>query len=137
MTESIDRLFDEGNGVKKEHSIRGGEYVALTYAIVEPMNEGVTEKRRRLKKKRKAAGDASGSNLPSKKLRDDYGTSGTSASTGGKSRAAMQILLDSSKLDAKIRFTATATVHLVTSSVTPTPEREGGDHTDSVFGLPR
>nr|GEV40547.1 hypothetical protein [Tanacetum cinerariifolium] len=108
MTESIDRLFDEGNGVKKEHSIRGGEYVALTDAIVEPVNEDVTEKHRRLKKKRKAAGDASGSNLPSKKLRDDYGTSGASAST--------------------------ATVHLVTSSVTPTPEREGGDHIDSVSG---
>ncbi|GJZ84526.1 hypothetical protein Tco_0649865 [Tanacetum coccineum] len=102
MTESIDRLFDEANDAEKEHFTGGGEYVALTEAIVEPVYEDVAEKPRRLKKKRKAAGDASGSTLPSKKLRDDYGTS--------------------------------ATVPLVTSFMTPTPEREGGDHTDSVPG---
>ncbi|GJW40885.1 hypothetical protein Tco_0066730 [Tanacetum coccineum] len=133
MTESIDRLFDEGNGAEKEHSTMGGEYVALTEAIVEPVNEDVAEKPRRLKK-RKAVGDASGSTLSPKKLKDDYSTSGTSASTGGKSRVAMLSLLDSSKLTAKIRVTAAATMPLITSSVTPTPEREGGDHTDSVSG---
>ncbi|GJT70486.1 hypothetical protein Tco_1064415 [Tanacetum coccineum] len=97
-----------GNGAEKEHSTRGSEYVALKEAIVKPMNEVVTEKPMRLKKKRKAAGDASGSILPPKKLRDDYDTSGASAST--------------------------ATMPLVTFSVTPTPEHEGDDHTDSVFG---
>nr|GEW88743.1 hypothetical protein [Tanacetum cinerariifolium] len=64
MTESIDRLFDEGNGAEKEHSTEGCEYVSLTEAIVEPVNEDVAEKPRRLKKKRKASGDASGSTLP-------------------------------------------------------------------------
>ncbi|GJS44376.1 hypothetical protein Tco_0569419 [Tanacetum coccineum] len=134
MTESIDRLFDEANGVEKEHSTGGGEYVALTEAIVEHVYEDVAEKPMRLKKKRKATGDASGSTLPSKKLRDDYGTSGASASTGGKSRAAMQSLLDNSKLVAEIEVTAAATVPLVTSFMTPTPERKGCDHTDSVSG---
>ncbi|GJR39862.1 hypothetical protein Tco_1215546 [Tanacetum coccineum] len=83
-----------------------GKYVALTEAIIDLVNEDVAEKPRRIKKKRKAAGDASGSTLPLKKLRDDYGTSGASASTGGKSRAAMQSLLDSSKLAAEIGVTA-------------------------------
>ncbi|GKE44113.1 hypothetical protein Tco_1471397, partial [Tanacetum coccineum] len=134
MTESIDRLFDEGNDAEKEHSTGGGEYVALTKAIVEPVNEDVAEKPRMLKNKRKAAGDTSGSILPPKKLREDYGTSGASASINGKSRVAIQSLLDSSKLVAETGVTTAATVPLVTSSVTPTSEREGGDHTDSVFG---
>ncbi|GKC92035.1 hypothetical protein Tco_1157477 [Tanacetum coccineum] len=134
MTESIDRLFDEGNGAEKEHSTRGGEYVTLTEAIVEPVNEDVVEKPKRLRKKRKATGDASSSTLPPKRPMDDYGISGASPSTGGKSRAAMQSLLDNSKLVAKVGVTAATTMPLVTSSVTPTPEREGGDHTDSVSG---
>ncbi|GKD68537.1 hypothetical protein Tco_1322627, partial [Tanacetum coccineum] len=125
MTESIDRLFGEANDAEKEHFTGGGEYVALTEAIVEPVYEDVAEKPRRLKKKRKAAGDASGSTLPPKKLRDDYDTSGASASTGGKFRAAMQSLLDNSKLAAEIGVTAAAIVPLVTSFMTPTPEREG------------
>ncbi|GJZ80988.1 hypothetical protein Tco_0645982 [Tanacetum coccineum] len=77
------------------------------------------------------------STLPSKKLRDDYGASGASVSTGGKSRAAMQSLLDSSKLATEIRVTAAATVPLITSSVTPTSKREGGDHTDSGSDMSR
>ncbi|GJZ62816.1 hypothetical protein Tco_0619237 [Tanacetum coccineum] len=127
MIESIDRLFDEGNGAEKEHSTGGGGYVVLTEAIVEPVNKDVAEKPRRLRKKRKANGEAGGSTLPSKKLRDDYGASGASVSNGGKSRAAMQSLLDSSKLAAEIRVTAAATIPLITSSVTPMPERKGGD----------
>nr|GEX74442.1 hypothetical protein [Tanacetum cinerariifolium] len=42
-------------------------------------------------------------------------------------------LLDRSTLAAKIGVTAVATVPFVTSSVTLTPEREGGRHTDSIF----
>ncbi|GKD11211.1 hypothetical protein Tco_1190896, partial [Tanacetum coccineum] len=100
------------NGAEKEHSTGGGEYVALTEAIVEPVNEDVAEKPRRIMAT----------------------TSGASANTGRKSRAAIQSLLDSSKLDAEIKVTVAATVPLVTSFVTPTPERKGGDHTDYVFG---
>nr|GEV44997.1 hypothetical protein [Tanacetum cinerariifolium] len=132
MTENIDMLFDEGNSVEKAYSTGGGEYVVLTEAIVEPMNEDAAEKPRRLQKK--AIKDASGSTLPPEKLRDDYGTSCASASTGGKSHAVMQNLLDSSKLDAEIRVTATATVPLITSFVTPSPKREGGDLANSVSG---
>ncbi|GKF30369.1 hypothetical protein Tco_0100167 [Tanacetum coccineum] len=47
----------------------------------------------------------------------------------------MQSLLDNSKLTAEIGVTAVATVPLVTSYVTPMPERKGGDHTASISGL--
>nr|GEV62178.1 hypothetical protein [Tanacetum cinerariifolium] len=134
ITGSIDRLFDEGDGVEKEHSTEGGDYVALTETIIELVNEEVVEVPRRLKEKRKATRDASGSTLPPKKLREDYDTFGASASTGGKSRDVIQSLLDSSSLSVEIKVTTAATMPLVTSSVTPTPERERGDCTDSVSG---
>ncbi|GJU19280.1 gypsy type transposase [Tanacetum coccineum] len=113
MTESIDRLFGEGDSAEEEHSTGGGEYVALTKKIIVPVNEDVVEK---------------------PKLKEDYDTSGASASTSGKSRTAIQNLLDSSKLSAEIGVTTATTLPFVTSSVTPTPKREGGDHTDSVSG---
>ncbi|GKD85447.1 hypothetical protein Tco_1356601, partial [Tanacetum coccineum] len=53
----------------------------------------VAEKAKGARKKRKATGKASVSNLPPKKLRADHGTSSAVASTGGKSVAALQDLL--------------------------------------------
>ncbi|GKC02700.1 hypothetical protein Tco_0994310, partial [Tanacetum coccineum] len=84
-------------------------------------------------RKRKAAGGASGSNLPPKKLREDHDTSGDAgASTAGKSLAALQGLLDHIMLSIEVGVTATANIPFVTSFVTLTPEREGGGRTDSV-----
>ncbi|GJY71275.1 hypothetical protein Tco_0474978 [Tanacetum coccineum] len=86
-----------------------------------------------MRKKRKAASRASGSVLPPKRLREDHGTSeDVGASTVGKSLDALQGLLDSSTLAVEVGVTVTATMPFVTSSMTPTPEREGGRHTDSV-----
>ncbi|GJV99622.1 hypothetical protein Tco_1554874 [Tanacetum coccineum] len=75
--------------------------------------------------KRKATRGASGSILPPKKFRDDYGTSGAGASTGGKFLVALQSLLEGSTLTVEVGVAATATVPFVTSSVTLTPERKG------------
>ncbi|GJZ61060.1 hypothetical protein Tco_0617197 [Tanacetum coccineum] len=95
----------------------------------------VSDKPKRLRKKRKAADGASGSGLPPKKLREDHGVSGDAgASATSKSLAVLQGLLDRSTLAAEIRATTAATIPFVTSSVTPTPEREGGGHEDSVAG---
>ncbi|GKB40694.1 gypsy type transposase [Tanacetum coccineum] len=95
----------------------------------------VADKPKKVRKKRKAASGASGSNLPPKKLREDHDPSGdVSASIAGKSLAALQGLLEQSTLAVKVGVTAAATVPFVTSSVTPTPEREGGGHTDSFSG---
>ncbi|GJX58555.1 hypothetical protein Tco_0289945 [Tanacetum coccineum] len=88
-----------------------------------------------LRKKRKAADGASGSGLPPQKLREDHGVSGdVSASTTGKSLIFLQGLFDRSTLAAEIGATIAATLLFVTSFVTPTPEREGGGHGDSVTG---
>ncbi|GKC48565.1 hypothetical protein Tco_1071310 [Tanacetum coccineum] len=87
--------------------------------------------------KRKAAGGASDSSLPPKKLWADYGTSGVGASTGEKSVAALQSLLEGSTLVVEVGVTATATVPCITSSVTPTPERgvDGPAESISRIGL--
>ncbi|GJT83557.1 hypothetical protein Tco_1057899 [Tanacetum coccineum] len=85
-------------------------------------------------RKMKTVNGASGSGHPLKRLREDYGTSGDAgASTAGKSFAALQDLLDKSTLAAEIGVTSAATIPFVTSSVTPTPEHEGGEYTDFVF----
>ncbi|GJY97625.1 hypothetical protein Tco_0514535 [Tanacetum coccineum] len=67
-----------------------------------------------------------------KKFRKRMTDDDAGASTAGKSLAALQDLLDKSTLAAEIGVTAAATVPFVTSSVTPTPEHEGGEYTDSV-----
>ncbi|GKD04619.1 hypothetical protein Tco_1179593, partial [Tanacetum coccineum] len=59
------------------------------------------------------------SGLPPKNLREDHGTSGIGANTGGKSVAALQSLLESSTLPVEVGITAAATVSFVTSSMTP------------------
>ncbi|GJY49940.1 hypothetical protein Tco_0439896 [Tanacetum coccineum] len=85
------------------------------------------------KRKRKAAGDASGSNLPPKKLREDHSSSSDAgASTVGKSLAALQGLLERSTLAVEISVTAAATVLFVTSSVTHTPKHEGDAEVTSI-----
>ncbi|GKD20594.1 hypothetical protein Tco_1222297 [Tanacetum coccineum] len=134
LTESIDRLFDEGDDAEKEHSVEEGDDVVLMETAIEHVNKDVVGKPKRLRK-RKAIEDAGGSTLPPKKLRDDYGTSSTFVNIGRKSRAAIQSLLDSSKLSVEIGVMAASTMPLVTSSVTPMPEREGGDNTNFVYAL--
>nr|GFD38304.1 hypothetical protein [Tanacetum cinerariifolium] len=61
---------------------------------------------------------AGGSSLPPKKLREDHGIFGVSASVGGKYVDVLQSLLEGSNLAAKVDVTAATTVPFVTSSVT-------------------
>ncbi|GJT70851.1 hypothetical protein Tco_1030137 [Tanacetum coccineum] len=69
------------------------------------------------------------------RLRGDHNVSGSGgASTGGKSLAAIQKLLEQSTLNVEVGATAATTVPFFTSFVTPTPEHKGGDYTDSVTG---
>ncbi|GJX80143.1 hypothetical protein Tco_0328292 [Tanacetum coccineum] len=71
---------------------------------------------------------------PPKKLREDHGTpSGTSV--GGKSMSAIKRLLVGAVLNVEVEVAAIPTLPFVTASVSTTPEREGGDHTDSMAGL--
>nr|GEV86369.1 transposase (putative), gypsy type [Tanacetum cinerariifolium] len=69
--DSIDKLFDEGDDAGQDHSIERVDD-APEKAIAKDVSEEVVEKTKKLKRKRKAAGDASGFTLPPKKLREEY-----------------------------------------------------------------
>ncbi|GKC91387.1 hypothetical protein Tco_1152036, partial [Tanacetum coccineum] len=91
------------------------------------------ERPRRQRKKRPAVMDAKGSSHPPKKLRGDHRTS-SGAATGGKSPSVLKELLASSILSVEVVVKVVATLPLITSLISATPEREGGDLTDSVVG---
>ncbi|GKE55348.1 hypothetical protein Tco_1494533, partial [Tanacetum coccineum] len=91
------------------------------------------ERPRRQRKKRPAVMDAKGSSHPPKKLRGDHRTS-SGAATGGKSPSVLKELLASSILNVEVGVEAVETLPLITSSISTTPEREGGDLTDYVVG---
>ncbi|GJV75773.1 hypothetical protein Tco_1507357 [Tanacetum coccineum] len=110
---SVDRLFDEG--------------------VVADENV-VTEKPKRLREKRQVVTDASGSSHPPKKLRGDHRTS-SGAATGGKSPSVLKELLASSMLNVEVGVATVATLPMVTSSVSATPEHESGVPADSITGL--
>ncbi|GKF88816.1 hypothetical protein Tco_0262779, partial [Tanacetum coccineum] len=112
-----------------EESDRAGQDEGVNVVVDEEIEATAVDKPKRIRKKRKAVDGASGSGLPPKKLREDHGTSGNaSASTGGKSRAAIQEFFDRSTLAVEVEVTAATTFPFVTSSVTPTPKRKGGGH---------
>ncbi|GKC50259.1 hypothetical protein Tco_1073004, partial [Tanacetum coccineum] len=90
---------------------------------------------KRTKKKRVTHGSerTPAASHPPKRLRDDYGTTGGSA-TGGKSPSVLNRLLQDSRLMVEQGVPALPTLPFITSSVTASPLEEGGDHTDSVTG---
>nr|GEY88335.1 hypothetical protein [Tanacetum cinerariifolium] len=114
---SIDKLFDEGGSGSQAGQ---GD------------STGFGEKTNR--KKKTVVADAGGSSHPLKKLREDHETL-SGPSVAGKSRFAVQRLLVEVVLNAEVSGEPIPTFPFVTSSVSATPEREGGDHTDSVTGL--
>ncbi|GJZ72187.1 hypothetical protein Tco_0636038 [Tanacetum coccineum] len=132
QNDSIENIGHDGSGDAdqenhSEGSDRAGQDEAVTIVVDEEFQAAADDKPKSKKKKRRAVG-ASGSNHPPKKLREDHDTSGDAgASTGGKSLDALQGLLECSTLAAEVGVTTAATMPFVTSSVTPTPEREGGD----------
>ncbi|GKC39418.1 hypothetical protein Tco_1051802, partial [Tanacetum coccineum] len=70
----------------------------------------------------------------SKETKGDYGTS-SGAATEGKSPSVLKELLASSILNVEVGVKAVTTLLLVTSSVSTTSGREGGNPTDSITGL--
>ncbi|GJV51786.1 hypothetical protein Tco_1447527 [Tanacetum coccineum] len=117
-----------------EDSDRAGQDEAVTIVMDEEFQAAGADKLKGKKKKRRVVG-VSGSDHPPNKLREDHGTSGDAgANTGGKSLTALQDLLECSTLAMEVGVTTAATMPFVTSSVTPTPEREGGGNTDSIYG---
>ncbi|GJU47290.1 hypothetical protein Tco_1204556 [Tanacetum coccineum] len=82
-------------------------------------------------KRKSVVVDVGAASHPPKKLREDHGTPG-GTSVGGKSRSAIKRLLVGAMLNAEVGVAAIPTLPFVTTSVSSMPEREVGDHTDSV-----
>ncbi|GJU96095.1 hypothetical protein Tco_1320851 [Tanacetum coccineum] len=137
---SVDKLFDEGgsgNQTEQGDSVSGGRGVNIqqvneaTDTIVEDV---APLQPRRQRKRKTVVADASEASHPPKKLRGDHGTP-NGPSAGGKPKSALQRLLVGAVLNAEVGVGAVSTLPFVTSSVSTTPERKGGDHTNSVAGL--
>ncbi|GKF02870.1 hypothetical protein Tco_0029793 [Tanacetum coccineum] len=75
--------------------------------------------------------DAGGASYPPKKLREDHETP-SGAYVGGKFWSAIKRLLAGAVLNAEVGVAAIPTLPFVTASVSSMPEREAGDHTDSM-----
>ncbi|GJX62346.1 hypothetical protein Tco_0295246 [Tanacetum coccineum] len=88
---------------------------------------------RRQRKRKVIAVDASEASYPPKTLRKDDGAP-SGASVGGKSASMVQRLLVGAVQNLQVGVAALPTLPFVTSYVSATLEREGGDNTDSVTG---
>ncbi|GJW18798.1 hypothetical protein Tco_0026234 [Tanacetum coccineum] len=135
---SVDRLFDEGGSADQGDSAAGGGQETETEIVMGVRfvadENVVTEKPKRPRKKRQVVTDASGSSHPPNKLRGDHRTS-SGAATGGKSPSILKELLASSMLNVEVGVATVATLPMITSSVSATPEHESGVHADSITGL--
>ncbi|GKD89159.1 hypothetical protein Tco_1364666, partial [Tanacetum coccineum] len=133
-----DNVQDIGHDVVVEEGAVDGQENPVNTDIVRIEDEVpaiVADKPKGTRKKKKTSSGASGSVLPPKRLREDHGTSGdVGASTIEKSLVVLQDLLECSTLAFEVGVTATAIVPFITSSVTPTPEREIGGRTNSILG---
>nr|GEW68588.1 transposase (putative), gypsy type [Tanacetum cinerariifolium] len=134
---SVERLFDKGgSGTQTEQgdSRRGG-LDANIQPVVEAVNtivEDAAPVQSRCQGKRKfVVVDAGGVSHPPKNLKEDHGTL-SGASICGMSRSTLQRLLAEAMLNAEVRVAAIPTLPFVTTSISSTPERKDGDHTDSV-----
>ncbi|GJY60440.1 hypothetical protein Tco_0461097 [Tanacetum coccineum] len=135
---SVERLFDEGGSANMGDSAAGGghdvEIESVTRVRIIAAENVTAERPKRPRKKRQAAIDAGGSSHPPKKLRRDYGTSGKAA-TSGKSLYVLKELVASSMLNVEAGVAAVATLPMVNSLVSATPEHESGPPADSIIGL--
>ncbi|GKC38384.1 hypothetical protein Tco_1050768 [Tanacetum coccineum] len=112
---SVERLFDKG-------------VVEVADTVVEDTN--LVQSRRQGKRKSMVV-DAGGASHPPKTLREDHGTPG-GTSVGGKSHSMIKRLLVGAMLNAEVGVVAIPTLPFVTTSISSMPEREVGDHTDSM-----
>ncbi|GKB24605.1 hypothetical protein Tco_0864006 [Tanacetum coccineum] len=127
---SVNRIFNEGGSGNQEE--QGDSTGVGEGANIQPVVEVVAPVQPRRQGKRKSVVvDAGEASHPPKKLRKDHGNPG-GTSVGGKSYSAIKRLLAGAVLNAEVRVAAIPTLPFMTESVSSTPKREAGDHTDSV-----
>nr|GEZ97566.1 hypothetical protein [Tanacetum cinerariifolium] len=108
---SVDKLFDEGwsgEQVDPGYSVGGGHGVGVQLADAKVV-------------------DAGEPSHPAKKLRSDYGAPGV-PDVGGKSQSTVHHLLAGAVQHVEVRGGAMPTLPFVSSFVSTTPERKGGDY---------
>ncbi|GJX82140.1 hypothetical protein Tco_0331621 [Tanacetum coccineum] len=87
--DSVDKMFDEGDDANQEHLVERDDDVLEEVVALDASGVGAEKAKKR--QKRKATGDASGSDYPPKKLRDDYQP--LPPPTGGKSLSALREMI--------------------------------------------
>ncbi|GJT53664.1 hypothetical protein Tco_0988718 [Tanacetum coccineum] len=139
---SVDKLFDEGSGgnqTDQGDSAGGGGgeegvNIQLVIEVVDVAENVAPAQPRRQKKRKTLVADAGGLSYPPKKLREDHGIL-SGPFVAGKSRSTVQRLLARAVLNVEVRVKPVPILPFVSSSVSATPEREDGDHTDFMTGL--
>nr|GEV05345.1 hypothetical protein [Tanacetum cinerariifolium] len=115
----LDFTVGRGNANQVDFIADGGQKVKTKIATGVIMVAGenvVAERPKRLRKKRQAATDASGSSHPLKKLKGDYRAS-SEATICGKSLSALKELLASSMLNVEVGVAAVPTLPMITFSL--------------------
>ncbi|GJR58024.1 hypothetical protein Tco_1500186 [Tanacetum coccineum] len=107
------------------------EAISATAEIVTEDATPVQPKRQR--KRKTVVSDAGEPSHPPKKLREDHETL-TGSSIAGKSKSALQRLLDGSVLNPEVGVAALPALPFITSSVSMTPGREDGNQSDFMSG---
>ncbi|GJW61613.1 hypothetical protein Tco_0110948 [Tanacetum coccineum] len=133
------KVVERDTQVEQGDSAGGGDGrdtdVQLVATAADTISEEVVPLQPRRHRKRKTVVvDTGGASHPPKKLREDYETP-YGPFVSGKSRSTVQRLLAGAVLNAEVRGEPIPALPFVTSSVYATPEREGGDHIDSMTRL--
>nr|GEV36559.1 reverse transcriptase domain-containing protein [Tanacetum cinerariifolium] len=128
---SLEKLFGEGGSgeqAKQGDSASGGHGVGIDVVAETSVEDVAPAQLKRQKKRKIKVADAGEPSHPAKKLRDEYGAPG-GPTVGGKSQSSIQRLLAGAVQNAEVKGGVIPTLPFVSSSVSTTPKREGGDHT--------
>nr|GEW16565.1 hypothetical protein [Tanacetum cinerariifolium] len=120
----------QGDSVSSGHGVGIQLVNVVAVTFVEDM--APAQPKRQKKQKTKVV-NASEPSHPAKKLRDDHGAM-SGPTIGGNSQSSIQRLFVGAVQNTEVRGGAMPTLPFVTSSVSTTPEREGGDHTELLAG---
>nr|GEX64796.1 hypothetical protein [Tanacetum cinerariifolium] len=118
---------------KQGDSASGGHGIGIDVVTKTIVRDVAPAQLKHQKKRKTKVVDAGEPSHPAKKLRDDYRASG-GPTVGGKSQSSIQCLFVRAMQNAEVWGGIMPTLPFVSSSVSTTPEREDGDHTELLVG---
>ncbi|GJT18860.1 hypothetical protein Tco_0877566 [Tanacetum coccineum] len=119
-----------GDTVSGGHGVDIPQVSATAEIVIE---EATLVQPKRQRKRKTVVSDAGEPLHPPKNLREDHETL-TGSSIAGKSKSALQRLLDGSVLNPEVGVAALPALPFITSSVSMTPGREDGNQSDFMSG---